>query len=380
MVRRYGLLVASLAAVAARSALNAQVDTIAAISAWAVGDVRLSARVLTALHRSGKLVVFDPPRGAFYTFTEDSRWTPSARQFAGPPLAEGWEGMGFSYDTLWLWDASTRHMVLLDLALQVIRVDTTRLWPRTIAGSEFRPRARSPRGGIVAEETGTLNALAELMARGRSVLLLDRQGLVTDTIWRLDHSHVALIFATSDGGAFAVRQPWASPDLFNVSPSGDLLVKVSQPSVVDANDASIRVTLRHSDGRPLEAFTMKYTPQPFREQITEALLDELAASRALERFADPGAVRREIQGAMYRPRFLPAATKLLVASRGDVWLREFTGADTQTWTVLDRGGQMRARVVFPADVDVRAVTGKTAWVLTRMGDHLQLALYNVEGL
>ncbi|MGQ0713962.1 MAG: hypothetical protein ACT4PJ_09530 [Gemmatimonadaceae bacterium] len=359
----------------ARDSAQAQPQNAMAELVRAYPDVVISARAAMAAHSSGVLFALDSS-GRLYAVRDDGSWRKTAIFEAGPNGLSGAETMGFVGDTLWIWLPSTRRMMLLDSGMRSLRVDTVPAWPAILPGADYRPKARLASGETIVEESGGLIALSEQMTRGRLVLRLDRAGTVADTLWRLATANVALLFETSDGGALAVRQPWAAPDFFAVSATGDRLVVVQQPQAPDSSGGSINITIRRLEMGRTKSYVVRYSPQPFREEIAEDLISRLNSEGTLQRFADQAAVRHHVRQALYRPRFLPAVAKVLVGADSSLWLRRYGTATVSSWMILADDGLPRGEVAFPADVDVRAVTSRRAWALVGVGDGVKLALYD----
>jgi hypothetical protein len=122
-------------------------------------------------------------------------------------------------------------------------------------------------------------------------------------------------------------------------------------------DASGRVTLSRN---------YSYRPLPLSSAAVERALDEHVRGLGQTRIRTPqaAALRRQLRERLYRPRFLPPVTALVLGRDGTIWLRrEELGRSMAWWHVLDARGRIIGRAWVPASLDVRYADRTQLWAV-----------------
>lgn len=122
----------------------------------------------------------------------------------------------------------------------------------------------------------------------------------------------------------------------------------------------------HHSGRVTLARNYRYRPLPVTREMVERALDEHVGRLGETRIRTPEAsvLRRQIRQNLYRPRFLPPVTELVLGRDGTIWLRrEDLGRQMAWWHVLDGRGRIIARAWVPAGVRVAYADRTQIWTV-----------------
>jgi hypothetical protein len=170
----------------------------------------------------------------------------------------------------------------------------------------------------------------------------------------------------ADGkGSITGRQPWLGDELFAMSPTGDLIVRVRRPAATSASGGSYVVTARtiRSKGYEVE---IPYRPVPLSDSIADDWVAAYVSVDSAMSFPSMAAACSAVKKSLRKPAFLPPVKQVLVAIDGFVWIERDLGqrlASPRVWDVLDSTGQLVANVTTPLELKVLAIASDVLWGL-----------------
>lgn len=163
-------------------------------------------------------------------------------------------------------------------------------------------------------------------------------------------------------------QPFTDSPLDAVAPDGSSLVVVRRNAATAPERTVFSIQRTDASGRVTLSRNYSYRPLPLTSAAVDRALDEHVRGLGQTRIRTPeaAALRRQLREHLYRPRFLPPVTALVLGRDGTIWLRrEDLGRSMAWWHVLDARGRIIARAWVPANLDVRYADRTQFWAVER---------------
>jgi hypothetical protein len=282
------------------------------------------------------------------------------RAGSGPGEFQQIGGISIVGDTLVAVDARQSRIVRFSLSTGA-HIGTDRYHPQIHAetGRVAWPRVRTPDGSYWASPLMDMAQVATGRIRELPILIVTPDG---DVIREIARRNVAGSIGSISVGGRIVQfiQPLVKPTLFEYAPDGST-AGLAEPLADRRGEAGWkRVVLFDHHGNVLFDRIYRSAPVPVTQEVQDSLVDWLAsiAGRGGHTVAARPAVVREL----VVPRHYPAVQRLLVGDDRSVWIQGPGPPGARpTWTVLDPYGAEIARVVSPADVELRLVSPNAAW-------------------
>lgn len=170
-------------------------------------------------------------------------------------------------------------------------------------------------------------------------------------------SEVGRYFPTAGGVWLPI--PEVPGSLYAADPRGSGLVVVHQYAPQSEDSGIFRVRKIGADGRLVFSRTYRYTPSPITEEYMEEFFE--VRREAVQRV---GLSMREVQRIVnrYVPDFLTPISEVRAGVDGSIWLKRQTeDPDDVWWWVLNRRGDLVARVHPPQGLRIRYVDAETVW-------------------
>jgi hypothetical protein len=258
--------------------------------------------------------------------------------------------MGWLQPELWVYDAGPREVLVFD---RTGNHTSSMAVPLSAFGADSVSFVallinRSPlvRTWTLPVDTAPASLINSTLVRLRN------PPAPPDTLLRLqdrDHWLVVQDPERPDTQPVRVRQPFA--DAAYIAPSthdGMLVIVEATPPAPDQR--VLRVTKINVPGDTLFSNRIAYQPRPLRSIHVRRMVDRIASEvHPAAPASRTRALKRSIERALYKPRTLPTATGLVIATDGTILIRrEDTGADSVTWTVISPTGTQVATQSTPA--------------------------------
>jgi hypothetical protein len=303
--------------------------------------------------RDGSVYVSQPQENVVKVYDARGRYLRSiGREGSGPgefdrPSSLGWRG-----DTLWVVDTpQTRISLFLPNGRFVRSISFSRAAPLT-DGRHHIPGSLLADGSVLGMWQTPLSLIAgtppvsvpmvRFTARGEPIALLARD----------EHRNAFGVIAEGTSRTY-FPQRFTDTPLTAVSPDGSAVVMVRRNAATRSDSTVFSVQRFHHSGRVTLSRNYRYRPLPLTREMVERAEDEHVGALGETRIRTPEAsvLRRQIRESLYRPRFLPPVTRLVLGRDGTIWLRrEDLGRDMAWWHVLDGRGRIIARAWVPAGV------------------------------
>ncbi|MEN8376047.1 MAG: 6-bladed beta-propeller [Gemmatimonadota bacterium] len=279
--------------------------------------------------------------------------------------------MGRISDTLWVNDNANNRFTLFSLAGELIGSVRVPLNAQVDDPDARRalPETLLPGGRIHAALLAPTHKIVDGTITHDVRVLMDRDGLVTDTIARIPFGEGTWEITDPDNPRAArlyTGQPLAD------SPLSALAFGEDAFWVVD------RTVGRGDTGSDYEVAKITFAGDTvFRrafpanvEPASDAAIDSLLTTTT-DRLADGpigqgvgrGKLRGWVERDFYRPSARAGVMALIVGRDGTLWLQEAGKweAEADTWLVLGPDGEPLARVTLPTDLRVLATDANNVW-------------------
>lgn len=284
-----------------------------------------------------------------------------------PPIA-------LQRDTLWVFDQLRLRAAAFDSSGRLLTERS--VTPRYSArGLSYEPQGRLAGGRVLAAEPAQSSRRYDFEAAGRAFLIQEPNGMDGGVLSRLDMSDVwlAVELPGMEGAGMVTVQPWSGRDLLAIAPDGSEIVTATE-IVPEGPNARYVVTRYAASGELTRRDSVRYAATPLASAEIEDFVSRLVTGLAADLNVSAGALRRELEGSLHRPEFLPGVGQpdrslsgggVVVASDGAVWIRH-QGVETEgRWIVLGANGERLAEVDVPADLSIRQVTPLEVWGVKR---------------
>lgn len=157
-------------------------------------------------------------------------------------------------------------------------------------------------------------------------------------------------------GTASVSPPAVDFPIFEVAPSGEVLVVVERP-IPAGPQATIRVTRISSIGDTLWSRSLTRPAVPYTDTDWRNRLDQLFAA------IEPSYTRSEYEAAAIRPEWHVPVSGLQLGQDGAIWigLERVPGSDSIPWLKLSATGELQFEVDLPARFRLLAAEGDELW-------------------
>jgi hypothetical protein len=255
------------------------------------------------------------------------------RSGQGPGEFQGLTFLGFSSDSLWVFDGRQQRITVMDPESGGFRVAQA-----AVDNARLGPVGLLARGSVVlaadlAFSSAVIDELpAGLQRFGAAYVRLDPLGALEDTVLVTQGSERILMYGPQ---AVQMLRPLLARSVSHAVRNEEIL-QGSQDAYqigVYSEDGILRSLIRRSD--------------------VDVRLDEASYSSAVEErvLAAPEAARpglRSLYQDQPKPESRPAYARFLVDSEGFLWVQDFSyGGDARSWAVFDPEGVWLGAVEFP---------------------------------
>jgi hypothetical protein len=315
--------------------------------------------------RDGTLYVAQPQEHVVKVYDSAGRYLRSiGREGAGPGEFERPSTLGWRGDTLWVADAP-------QIRIGLFRPDGTFL--RSIRFSQASPltngRPQIP-GSLLADGSvvGFWQAPLGVLAAGpvqAPVVRFSPHGEPLEVIAQRERRN-EYGQLRGDRGTSYFAQPFTDSPLMAVAPDGSGIIIVRREAAAGAEPATFSVRRITPSGTVTFSRNYLYRPLPLSADAVERAVQEHMARMSNAGIPRPeaAALRRALRENLYRPRFLPPVTAVVVGRDGTIWLRrEELGRPMAWWHVLDARGRLIARAWVPARISVRYADRTQLWAV-----------------
>ena len=300
--------------------------------------------------RDGRMLVFDARGRLVRTI---------GRLGEGPGEFKFVDRVGWIGDSLWVTDLANRRISLFSADGRFRRsavfpsISTRR--PRM----QFWPEALLADGSLLVWESWSPSDEAFSSAAGLLLLRTSKSGEVLDTLRRLTARHVAMVVRLPHG-MLQRQQPWSDDDLYTLGADGGEIVVIERPIAESTSPTHFRMIAYRPDGRVIFQRQILYTPVPLTTKRFDVEV-ERNAKLILKGFSGISEARRAVAAQLFRPRFQPAANRILVGRDHSIWVNVSREANDSTWLVFDSRGIQVATILVPSRGKLLAVSLTGAW-------------------
>jgi hypothetical protein len=322
--------------------------------------------VVLPLPQDGNIRIYD---------STGKRVTTLGRKGAGPGEFRSIFRVGWTHDTLWVYDALQRRMTYYDRDWKLLRSsvysDALKQAPEgpnpTNVISDFAPSAISPSG----------NSLGQIiLVNGRDPVLgrllftyhlasVGPNGEVTQ-FGEIPPSAVSprawVGTETAGRSAFAIV-PFANDALFAFATAGDRFAMVTTNRAA----RTFTVTARSAKGDTLFSRAYPYAPRAIPSAVADSAATA-ATKNARQSPAVISALQAETRKAI--PPSYPPVASIVLARDGSTWVRTTDGAGNDQAMVLDGKGNVTAVVPLRRGIDIVEAEGRRVWAVDVDDDDL----------
>lgn len=316
--------------------------------------------------RDGSVYVSQPREQVVKVYSAAGRYLRSiGREGAGPgefdsPGALGWRG-----DTLWVADPAQTRISLFRPDGTFLRAITFSHASQVTEGRTQIPAYLLADGSVL----GWWRVPLQLLSRGRVVsspmVRFNARGEPIGVMGRRESRNQFGELAEGSSRTF-FPQKFTDTPLEDVAPDGSSIVIVRRDAATTPGRTVFSVRRMDASGRVTLQRNYSYRPLPLSSGAVDRALDEHVRGLGQTRIRTPEAatLRRQLREHLYRPRFLPPVTALVLGRDGTIWLRrEDLGRSMAWWHVLDPRGRIIGRAWVPANLDVRYADRTQLWAV-----------------
>ncbi|HYR12316.1 MAG TPA: hypothetical protein VEQ60_31300 [Longimicrobium sp.] len=314
--------------------------------------------------RDGTLYVSQPQEHVVKIYRADGRYLRSlGREGEGPgefaqPTTLGWRG-----DSLWVADPAQARISLFRPDGTFVRAITFSHASQVTEGRTNIPAYLLSDGSVL----GWWQAPLQLLSQGRPVsspmVRFTPRGEPINVMARRESRNEFGEIVEGNSRTY-FPQAFTDSPLEAVAPDGSGVVIVRRDAATRAGRTTFHVRRMDASGRVTLSRNYSYVPIPLSSAAVDRALDEHESALGDTRIRTPEAavLRRELRRHLYRPRFLPPVTALVLGRDGTIWLRrEELGRPMAWWHVLDPGGRIIGRAWVPARLSVRYADRTQLW-------------------
>ncbi|MBW3572062.1 MAG: hypothetical protein KY467_13255 [Gemmatimonadetes bacterium] len=314
--------------------------------------------------RDGTLYVAQPREKVVKTYTPAGRYLRSiGREGAGPGEFESPGSLGWRGDTLWVTDPAQTRISLFRPDGTFLRAITFSHASQVTEGRTQIPAYLLADGSVL----GWWQVPLQLLSQGRVVsspmVRFTARGEPIGVIGRRESRNEFGELAEGNSRTY-FPQKFTDTPLEAVAPDGSSIVIVRRDAATSPARTVFSVQRMDASGRVTLSRNYSYRPIPLSSGAVDRALDEHVRGLGQTRIRTPEAavLRRQLRRHLYRPRFLPPVTALVLGRDGTIWLRrEELGRSMAWWHVLDPSGRIVGRAWVPATLDVRYADRAQIW-------------------
>jgi hypothetical protein len=315
--------------------------------------------------RDGTLYVSQPQERVVKLYDSSGRYLRSiGREGAGPGEFERPSTLGWRGDTLWVADPALTRLALFAPDGVFLRAITFSHASQLTAGRSQIPGSLLSDGSVVGFWQAPLGVLAEGPVQVPVVRFSPRGdplGLLVQRERRNEYGRLH-----GERGTSYFPQPFADSPLLAVAPDGTSIILVQRAAATRPAQATFSVRSITPSGQATFARNYVYRPLALEARTFERAVEEQVSGMTEAGIPRPqaAALRRELRDALYRPRYLPPVTAVVVGRDGTVWLkREDLDREMDWWHVLDARGRLIGRAWVPANITVRYADRTQLWAV-----------------
>jgi hypothetical protein len=328
------------------------------------GPGALSAVSDLTMARDGSVYVSQPQENVVKVYDAQGRYLRSiGREGGGPgeferPSALGWRG-----DTLWVADPpQTRISLFRQDGTFVRAISFSRAAPVT-NGRHHIPGSLLADGSVLGFWQAPLFHIAGPRPVTVPMVRFTSRGDPIGLLALREHRNEFGVIEEGTSRTY-FPQPFTDSPLIAVAPDGSGVVIVRRNAAARPDSTVFSVQGIDPSGRVSLARNYRYKPVPLSADAVERAVERQIGGLAASRIRTPEAavVSRQTREKLYRPRFLPPVTRVVVGRDGTIWLRrEDLGRDMAWWHVLDSRGRIIARAWVPANLRVEYADRTHIW-------------------
>ena len=275
------------------------------------------------------------------------------REGQGPGEFSSIGYLGWLGDTLYTGDSRNQRVSFFKRDGSFIR--SIRLaW--SVIDEVFTPRTVSrvlPDGTVLVQPSFASRLLADGTITRRPLFRMDTTGTVLQTVAETSVKNSQLSIQKGSGGLFGLQLFSDSP-LLALAPSGEYVMVLDRDAATQEHGAVMRLRKITVDGDTVFAHEIPYSPVPLPGEVVDSLLDAQAEGlSAAPMFESAREARQALDGAVFIPSFYPPASRIVVASSGEIWVRRenVAGSDIR-WDILSPEGDPVGKVILPGSTNI----------------------------
>lgn len=279
------------------------------------------------------------------------------RHGEGPGEFRMIDHVGWRADTLYATDFLLKRVALFSPTGSHYRGGVINVAVDTATGRGSHPLAMTADGTVISRSGLSSAMVAEGQITATPWALVDWDGRIVRVVGMRD-VRGAVGLATAGTRLFYFTQPLAERSILAVHPDGQVIVTVQQ-AAGDDRPKPFEVVMTKPDGSSLFSRTYEYAPQELPTTSRDSLVEVLAKDLALA--LPVGRARAAAREAVAVPTHYPPVSSAVVGRDTTVWLRLNGTGRSVNWLILDSRGDIVARVVAPAELDILFTDSDHAW-------------------
>ena len=296
------------------------------------------------------------------------RVTTIGRKGAGPGEFRSIFRLGWTRDTIWVYDALMRRIsyfgpdyallrgvVLSDALRQKVEGDN----PRAI--SDFAPSAIAAGGNVLGQ-------ILEVNGRdpAKGILLFKYYVAAVDTAANIKRfveippqavSPRAWVPGDAAGSNAYSTVPFANDAAYAFSTAGDRFAIVS----TDRSAKTFTVTVRNGAGETVFSRAYAFTPRPIPSDVADSAA--AAAAKWNSRYSPAVVSRLTEETRKLIPPIYPPVSSIVLARDGTTWVRTTDAAGNDRAIVLDPKGNVVSTVPLKRTLDIVEADGNRVWAV-----------------
>lgn len=280
------------------------------------------------------------------------------RRGGGPGEFEALQSFGLLRDTLWSIDANLRRVSLFTVMGKLLAtIPFESATPKLSAGGKFffsYPMALLRDGTVLGFGGTAASAIAAGLVTTAPILRLTRSGRTIDTLGWVSVRNADMILRSAKATMYR-KQPFTDVPLTVYAATAERVYVVERQVATTLAPNYYRVTAIRPNGETAWVKRYAYTPIRLEPSVADSVRRSLGQALR-HRFP-----QQEIDRAMFVPAFQTPITGGIAGEDGTLWLRREDTGDSVEYAVLGDDGEERARVRVARQVQLKWVSGSTAW-------------------
>lgn len=293
------------------------------------------------------------------------------REGQGPGEFSSIGYLGWLGDTLYVGDSGNQRISFFGRDGSFLR--SIRLaW--SVIDNVFTPRTVSRvlrDGTVLVQPSFASRLLADGTITSRPLFRMDTTGTLLRTVAETSLENSQLSIQRGTGGLYG-SQPFADAPLLALAPSGEFVVVLDRTAATQDRGAAMQLRKITVDGDTAFTREIPYSPIPLPGEVVDSLLAARAESFANSpMFGSVREAREALNDAVFIPSYYPPASRILVASSGEIWVqRENVSGSERRWDILSPEGDPVGRVVLPGSTRIH--DSKNGWLWATELDELDV--------